>query len=1843
MATILPLRVWFFVLPALFLITPPVLPGGLFLRGDSNGDGALDIADGINVLGYLFLGASTPPCLEAADANDDGTLDIADGVFVLNYLFTGGQEPPAPGPRVPGLDPTPDGLGCGPALETSPYEPPEEPPASPSTTKKVTVRGWDPRKKEAIAGRALEIEALRIPGRGMDFSWVMTYRSRSGADTPQGNGWDFSYDVWIERPGGSRSGPLLLHDGTGRADSFSQLPDGTYAARGFFLEGREGAGGGFTFTFPDGGSWIFHPLDGTPVAGRLETIRDHNGNAIQFDHIYQHNQTDLEFLRIHDTLDREITAAFGPGGPIQTLTDFTGRRVTFEHYQDGEAGGSAGDLKSVTTPPFTAGNDPPEARTTTFTYSKGFADPRLNHNLLTVTDPRGRRSLTLVYSPSLDPADPSFDRAVSRVEGEGTARRGLARVFYGGPSEPFRVVAVDLAGNVEESSYDAKNRLVRLREFTGRSDPAIPVTDSQNRPQGKLRPGDPEFFESTCEWNDDSLVTRRVFPEKNGVEYVYQADLDPGAPPRQRANLREVRRRPGPGGAAEDAIVELFEYEPVWNRITRAVDGLGQEARFQYDERGNLLRSIDRIPSSVHDYEHNGFGQLTAQVWPDNGSGQRRREEYEYHTTADGPQNGYLKTVRLRLTPLDSEMGFETDLVGNVVQFTDPRGNVWRYEYNPLDELVRVTSPVGSGVPQQVVWDTFHDLAGNTVREDVLNLNASGVIDANAAISTVYEYDALNRLVRKHQESGNAQLGPGAVDGSTLPLSEFITTEYQYDAAGKLSLLRPVALSEEPVNVLRLEYDERGFLFRRTQGAGSTQASTDQYDYDQNGNRVLLTAGLEGPPGPTLRVSYDGFDRPVRAEDAAGNAEVLERDANGRVVVRFKLADSTGDPADVKVRLEETRYEYDPMDRRLSLQRLTEPGNPASGRVTTGYTWSDSSELTQVLDPNGNPTRYGYDGAGRLQAIQDGLGNSSTFEYDASSNLVRRADAELTPGSVSQLETRYEYDPLGRRIRATDGLGASVTYGYDSRSNLTEVLNALGGATHYQYDGAGRLQSARRGLADGEIVTRFNWDASSRMVEEIDSNQNAIRHAYDALDRRISTTFADGTVHEAGCDLRGNPIRTTDANGTVVDLAYDALDRLTRKDITPGPGVSGATSFEEFRYDGLSRLLGARNDRSTATFSYDALSRVTRETLDQRTTVSSYDAAGNLLSLSYPGGTALSYLYDGLGRALSVGDGANCCSIVKSTGYLGLRPLSRALANGVDSSWTYDAVRRPTRALHQRGTPPVPLSDRRHGWDAMYRQVSRGDQLPGGLSQEFGYDPAHRLVQSVLTLPGTPPRATSYLLDPAGNRNEVQGAFDPGRYLRDATLPEPADFQVDQYTSTPFDQRAYDRNGNLLRFGRPLPGKVVEVACSFDYVGRLVEIADPATGESLSFSYDALGRLSSSSSSGIVAAFSYHGGEIIEDSRGIVRIYLGGQPVAIRSGGQPFFLLQDGLGNTTALADSGGNLVERYEYGDFGQPRILDPAGNPASSSKVGNPFLLADLEYDAASGLYHSRAVGVHFDPRAARPVNGSQKVKSGFIRSSPAQLAGIPGHADLDDGSDFVLARRGSSTRSSDGLVFNVVNPRAARHVWTVLPAGVLETGGDLGGGSGSYFREVTGLDIYVDSVEVQEGGKNDSVHKRPGPTRFSPIVLERGLARYEGPRFDAGSWGIIKWEGPELDASKNEVSVETIEIAHQGLTGRPLRGRVPVAFTITDPEARGRAGSGAGEGSGRAYFEVPRPKKPLEDRSRTSDNGWGSCFNCHPFGLAGQVHGGDPQSRRRFQTLSNASKARHDATLAAIQNTR
>lgn len=117
---------------------------------------------------------------------------------------------------------------------------------------------------------------------------------------------------------------------------------------------------------------------------------------------------------------------------------------------------------------------------------------------------------------------------------------------------------------------------------------------------------------------------------------------------------------------------------------------------------------------------------------------------------------------------------------------------------------------------------------------------------------------------------------------------------------------------------------------------------------------------------------------------------------------------------------------------------------------------------------------------------------------------------------------------------------------------------------------------------------------------------------------------------------------------------------------------------------------------------------------------------------------------------------------------------------------------------------------------------------------------------------------------------------------------------------------------------------------------------------------------------------------------------------------------------------------------------------------------------------------------------------------------------------------------------------------------------------------FSEVSGLQSEIEVKEYREGGVNEYTHKRAGPVKYSSnIVLKRGVtdARalwdwyskvmqgkierqnvsillldstgQEKLRWNFEKAYPVKWVGPDLRGNSNEVAVETLELAHSGLS--------------------------------------------------------------------------------------------------------
>jgi hypothetical protein len=89
----------------------PLFADAEFRRGDANADGRLSVSDALMMRRWLFNGDRAPTCLDSADVDDDSAVNIADFIHLLNYLFINGAHPPEPYLGT-GQDPTPDEVPC---------------------------------------------------------------------------------------------------------------------------------------------------------------------------------------------------------------------------------------------------------------------------------------------------------------------------------------------------------------------------------------------------------------------------------------------------------------------------------------------------------------------------------------------------------------------------------------------------------------------------------------------------------------------------------------------------------------------------------------------------------------------------------------------------------------------------------------------------------------------------------------------------------------------------------------------------------------------------------------------------------------------------------------------------------------------------------------------------------------------------------------------------------------------------------------------------------------------------------------------------------------------------------------------------------------------------------------------------------------------------------------------------------------------------------------------------------------------------------------------------------------------------------------------------------------------------------------------------------------------------------------------------------------------------------------------------------------------------------------------------------------------------------------------------
>jgi len=434
---------------------------------------------------------------------------------------------------------------------------------------------------------------------------------------------------------------------------------------------------------------------------------------------------------------------------------------------------------------------------------------------------------------------------------------------------------------------------------------------------------------------------------------------------------------------------------------------------------------------------------------------------------------------------------------------------------------------------------------------------------------------------------------------------------------------------------------------------------------------------------------------------------------------------------------------------------------------------------------------------------------------------------------------------------------------------------------------------------------------------------------------------------------------------------------------------------------------------ATLLYGYDALGNRVSSSQNGAVSTATFDGVGNRRTCTCPSGHGVHTSYDALNRPLAVslqapGQGdPDPVAMFAYDGAVRLAKITRA--NGINTR------------IFWNGAQGVPNADGDHGWhqvskinhaqagggqvvdqraslyDGNQNKILRAMTAPWNgtvnlVTNQYGYDAMHRLRHSRRSghvVAGD----FDYVCDVNGNRLQVTNNGAVEVYAMDATTPEPADFQMNQYTTTPFGAEQHDAQGN--RVGRD--GADEPTFYRYDYADRLVQVdtldpvGTPVTVAT--YRYDALGRRIGKTvfaAGGLPPALTTY---VYDDTRDddcdgaaddrVLEVYTGAavSSVSVLAGasgggaasasyaatgrmlsppvgfvdaaGELLFTHVDERGHMLALTDAAGLVVERYDYGDFGAPMFFDATGTLQAGSAVGNDVLAAGLRWDAETGLY--------------------------------------------------------------------------------------------------------------------------------------------------------------------------------------------------------------------------------------------------------------------------------------------------
>ena len=487
---------------------------------------------------------------------------------------------------------------------------------------------------------------------------------------------------------------------------------------------------------------------------------------------------------------------------------------------------------------------------------------------------------------------------------------------------------------------------------------------------------------------------------------------------------------------------------------------------------------------------------------------------------------------------------------------------------------------------------------------------------------------------------------------------------------------------------------------------------------------------------------------------------------------------------------------------------------------------------------------------------------------------------------LGQRTATYAYAPVGGFTTLTEGANGADRYTveYSTSSAYTttvtylyaKVTNPLGKETTYRFRRSGpdyRLEQ----IAGAASANTPATTATSTFYNNVLSSWTDERGQRTNFTR--DTKARPGTIVEAA--LSTDPRTTGSTYDTVlhsepVTITHEGLTenrtftsgQLTSVALQDTSGNASLLRSWAYEWSPEGNLLASDGplpgtiDRVVMT--YDASGQLATSTneLGHVTTVGSRDARGAPLSIMDPNGVITEMTYDALGRLLTVTVDPGTEQSLYAMEYDAVGNMTKlTLPMGGWLAYTYDAARRVTRVENDRGEVRD-LTLNAMGDPTAETIADASLNLTASSSKT--YDELGRLIQSV----GGGGQTWSYTYDQVGNLLNTTDArgkqwtqqFDALERLEQATNPELATNgfdhdKLDELTGFTDGRglqtnRVVDGFGNLLQEANPDSGLTTY---SYNDAGWMTGMVD-AAGRSITYSYDATGRLTAQQATSPISA-----------------------------------------------------------------------------------------------------------------------------------------------------------------------------------------------------------------------------------------------------------------------------------------------------------------------------------------------------------------------------------------------------